>query len=596
MSVIDPRTRLKVRRVLRRQKRQLETVTAQADDDIDRHVLRRFGNLMAVRRFVLVWSVFLVLLGIGALWQVRAMDKHYLTTAPASGGTYREGIIGSLTNLNPLFATTSVDSAAARLIFSGLFKVAPSGKIVGDLAKSYSVSENEKVYTVKFKEGVRWHDGTDFSVDDVVFTYKSIQNADVRSPLYESWRGIGVKKIDDTTVEFTIPNTLSSFPYALTNGIVPRHLLAGVAAADLRSATFNNTKPVGTGPYKFTTLEIVGNNAENRQERLALAKNEDYFEPMQGPDNVVLQAYPNQEAMIEDFEARAIQSMVGLSSLPEEYAADESVKLVSVPLASAVMAFFNNSSPMLTDAKVRMALVQSVRTDELRGLLGYSAVAVDSPFLKSHFSYDPDITQQPFDPVNAAKLLDEAGWLQQTDGGRTKDGKPLKIRLVSQSLSEYAAIAQRLQQNWKEAGLDVEVILQPEEDIQSGAIARHDYDVLLYGISIGHDPDVFAYWHSSQMDPNAPTRLNLSEYKNDVADEALEAGRTRSDPSLRKVKYKPFLEVWRNDAPALAIYQPRFLMIVRGTFEGFEDGQLNIPTDRFFSIGSWKIRNAVVVK
>lgn len=594
MPVVDRRTRLKVRRLLRRQKSQLESVTAQADDGINRHVLRRFGNLIAVRRFVLAWTAFVFLLGIGAIWQVRGMDKHYLTTAPASGGIYREGIIGSLTNVNPMFATTSVDTAAARLIFSGLFKVSPSGRIVGNLAKDYKVSDNGKTYTISLRDNVRWHDGESFSADDVLFTYKSIQNADARSPLYESWRGVSITKIDDHTVEFTIPNVLSSFPYALTNGIVPRHLLENVVPTDLRSASFNS-RPIGTGPYVFKTIEIIGSNPEERQERLALTKNAGYFEPMEGPEGVVLQSYRSEEAMLEDFDAQAVQSMVGLTSLPEEYSDTEDVKVVSAPLTSAVMAFFNNSSPYLNDPKVRAALVQSVRTDELRSVLGYSAVAVDSPFLKSHFTYDETITQRPFDFAHAQALLDDAGWTLQ-DGIRTKEGQKLKLRLVSQSLSEYTAITQKLQQSWKELGIEVDVMLQPEADVQSGAIARHDYDVLLYGISIGYDPDVFVYWHSSQVDPNAPVRLNLSEYKNDTADEALEAGRTRVDQSLRKVKYKPFLEVWRDEAPALAIYQPRFLMVVRGTFEGFEDGQLSTATDRFYSIGNWKIRNAVVVK
>ncbi len=139
-------------------------------------------------------------------------------------------------------------------------------------------------------------------------------------------------------------------------------------------------------------------------------------------------------------------------------------------------------------------------------------------------------------------------------------------------------------------------ILQAESDIQSGAISRHSYDVLIYGISIGYDPDVFAYWHSSQADPNSAAHLNLSEFRNDVADKALEGGRTRIDEDLRKVKYEPFLKVWRDEAPAIALYQPRFLMVVQGTFDGFQEGQLAQATNRFYSLPNWKVRNTQVVK
>lgn len=596
MPIIDRRTRLKARRALRKQKRQFESVTQQADDNLDRHVVRRFGRLVAVRRFVIIWVCLILLLAIGAAWQVRGLDKYYLSTEPASGGTYREGIVGSFTNASPLFATSSVDASVSKLLFSGLFKVAPSGKVIGDLATGYSVDPSGKIYTVTLRENVRWHDGEPFKLEDVLFTYKLIKNPETRSPLLESWRGVSVKKIDERTVSFTVPNPLSSFPYAMTNGIVPMHLLEKVTPADLRSSPFNTIQPVGTGPFAFNTLEVVGTDLESRQERIALTKNDDFYESNGGPNNVVLRSYRSEDTMLKDFEEQVIQSMVGLSFVPEEYVDHEEVQLVSVPLTSAVMAFFNNSSAALNDVKVRQALLQAVNIDELRALLQYSSVAVDSPFLKSHFSYDPAVVQHGYDEAATQSLLKEAGWAKGEDGKLAKDGKTMKLRLVSQSLSEYAAITQKLQQIWAALGVEVEAILQPEEDIQSGAIARHDYDVLLYGISIGYDPDVFAYWHSSQADATSGARLNLSEYKNATADESLESGRTRIDEDLRKVKYKPFLDVWKADVPALAIYQPRFVMVVSGTFEGFENGQLSSATDRFYSIGQWKIRNAVVVK
>lgn len=596
MPIIDRRTRLKARRAIRQQRRQMEAVTAQADDNINRHVLRRFGRLVEVRRFVIIWVALILLLGIGALWQVRGMDKYYLETKPVAGGTYREGIIGSFTNASPLFATSSVDSAVSRLVFSGLFKVSPEGKVLGDLATKLDVDEEGKIYTVTLRENVRWHDGESFNADDVVFTYKAIQDRETRSPLRSSWEGVKIKKINDYKVTFEITNALSSFSYALVNGIVPEHILANVPNAELRSSNFNTINPIGTGSFKLKTLDVVGQDVSSRQERVALTKYSDYHEANNGPENIVIRTYRDDDAMLNDFEAQIIQSMVGLGFMPDNLLEKDDVRALTVPLTSAVMAFFNNSAPVLSDAKVRQALVQGVDSNAIRKGLSVSSIAVDSPFLKSHFAYNPDIVQLPYDKTKALALLDEAGWTLNEQGIRTKDGKELKLRLVSQSLSEYSAITKELQKSWSELGIAVDAVLQPEEDIQAGAIARHDYDVLLYGISIGYDPDVFAYWHSSQFDPNATSRLNFSEYQNEAADSALEAGRTRLDEELRKVKYQPFLQAWRDDAPAVAFYQPNFTMIVRGTFEGFEGGQLSTATDRFYSVGEWKIRNDTVIK
>ena len=152
----------------------------QADEELNRLFFRRFSRLQAVRRFVAVWTVLVLLLGLGALWQVRGMDSFYLTTAPIDGGVYREGIIGTFTNANPLFATTSVDTSVSKLIFSGLFKISTRGEVVGDLADKVDVDSRVIIYTVTLRDGVYWQDGQKFSADDVVFTYKTMQNPAAR--------------------------------------------------------------------------------------------------------------------------------------------------------------------------------------------------------------------------------------------------------------------------------------------------------------------------------------------------------------------------------------------------------------------------------
>ncbi|MEJ0073069.1 MAG: hypothetical protein WDN27_03245 [Candidatus Saccharibacteria bacterium] len=88
--------------------------------------------------------------------------------------------------------------------------------------------------------------------------------------------------------------------------------------------------------------------------------------------------------------------------------------------------------------------------------------------------------------------------------------------------------------------------------------------------------------------------MNFSEYKSPTADAALEAGRTRLDPALRVIKYQPFLQAWQADAPALGLYQPRFLYITRGTVYGLADHPLNTDSDRYDSVQNWEIHTAKV--
>jgi peptide/nickel transport system substrate-binding protein len=595
MPLIDRKTQLKARRAVRNQKRAVEQATALADDSIERLFLKRFSRLLRVRRFVLVWTGFVLLLSSGVFWQLGTLDTFYLKSSPVAGGTYREGIVGVFTNANPLFATSSVDSSISRLVFSSLFVANSQGELLGDLASGIEVDELGKIYTVSLRDDIKWHDGEAFNADDVVYTYNTIQDPQARSPLLSSWKGVKVKKVDNLTVKFELPNTFSSFQFALTNGIVPEHILSEEDPADLRSASFNTLGAIGTGPFVIRTIEVVGTDIDTRQERIAMNAYEQYHSNVPGVDSIVIRSYRSNEAMLADFDDQVIQSMVGYSGPIDDVAGDD-IQVLSAPLTSSVMVFLNNSNPILSNQKIRQALVQATNVESIRKTLDFQPVQSDSPFLKSQFPYNPDIVQLPYNPAKATALLDEAGWILGADGIRMKDGLPLRLRLVSQSLSDYSKIAQLLQKEWVAIGVEVEAILQPEADIQTGSLARHDYDVLLYGISIGYDPDVFAYWHSSQTDPNAQTKLNLSEYKSDIADDALEAGRTRIDTELRNIKYEPFLKAWRDDAPAIALYQPRFTMIVRGTFEGFNSGQIKQAVDRFRSISNWKIRNDQVLK
>jgi peptide/nickel transport system substrate-binding protein len=123
-------------------------------------------------------------------------------------------------------------------------------------------------------------------------------------------------------------------------------------------------------------------------------------------------------------------------------------------------------------------------------------------------------------------------------------------------------------------------------------LSGHGYDALLHGIAVGVDPDVFAYWHSSQgSDSNSMNRLNFSQYRSALADEALEAGRTRQDSEIRAVKYEQFLSAWQSDAPAVSLYQPRYYYIYRGKLHNFEPKSINSASGRLANVHNWAVRD-----
>lgn len=586
--------KLRVRRRLRIKRRQVEALGSQAEEHLERNLFRRLERFRSVRRFVWSWLLLIVLLGGCMVVQLRALGGYYQTLQPVAGGTINEGIVGSFTNANPVYATSSVDLAVSHLLFSSLYTYDDKNQLVGNLARGpWQVNADDTVYTIKIREGVKWHDGKPLTAEDVAYTYRVIQNPDAKSPLNASWQDITVEALDTYTVQFTLPNPLGSFPYSLTNGIIPQHVLKNITMTAMRSTPFNTASPIGSGPFRWQAIEVTGSSPKDRQERVALQRFNDYFEGSPGLSNFVVHSFRDQQDMINSFRSQRINAMAGLSEVPSQLRNDRGIRQYNLPLTAGVMSFFKTSEGVLADVDVRKALVAGADRQTILDSLGYPAKAVREPFLQGQLGYDAAFAQGGRNASEAASLLDSSGWKLGSNGVRSKDKQQLSFTLYAEKTAEYAKVAKLLQQQWKEIGVDVRLELQETADFQS-TLAFHSYDALLYGISIGNDPDVYAYWSSAQADMRASSRLNFSEWQSDVADSALEAGRTRTDPALRAVKYRPFLQTWQKDAPALGLYQPRLLYITRGEIFNLHEHYINTAADRFNNVHQWKIRQAAV--
>lgn len=587
--IFDETAKRRWRRIFKRRRREAIQLGQQADEKIESLLIRRFDRLVHVRRFMLMWvALFVVMLFAGVL-QYRNLSAYYQELRPAAGGIYNEGTVGTFTNANPIYATGLTDLAVSRLVFSGLFKYDNNNSLVGDLAEKYDLNATQTRYTIYLKKNIKWHDGEKLTADDVAFTYKTIQNSEAQSPFYTTWQGITVTKHDEYTLHFDLPNSLGAFPHSLTNGILPQHILQKIPPSQLRSASFN-TAPVGTGPFMWRFVNVSGSTVDSRQQHISLSAYKDYWQGQPKLDSFSIITFANQERLIEAFKKKQLNAISGLNTVPEELAGGKNVDVHPTPITGAVMAFFNNSRPPLGSPNIRKALVSSVDTSKVVSLLSYPVLKINSPLLPIHIGYDPGAVQLAYDPAAAAKLLEQEGWQKTADGPRVKDGQPLKLTLRSQDTPEYIKVSKFLQGEWAKAGINVAVHYHSNEDLQRTFIAGHDYDILLYGISIGVDPDVFAYWHSSQASISSAGRLNLSEYKSTTADQSLEAARTRSDPALRIPKYKSFLNAWRQDAPALALYQPNFIYVTNGPVFNYSRKSYNSGADRFYNVHEWMVR------
>ncbi|TAH32401.1 hypothetical protein EYC59_06025 [Candidatus Saccharibacteria bacterium] len=590
----DRTTRLRLRRLFRRRQRQMESAAQEAEAQFENNLIARFDRLLQVKRFAFGWTLLVILLIFCTVAQTMALSSFYQTTQPVAGGVYNEGIIGSYSNANPIYATGAVDSAVSRLLFAGLLKYDNHNTLTGDLASSFNVDASGRQYTVTLKSGLKWHDGKPLTAKDVVFTYHTIQNPDATSPLLSAWQGIQISATNATTVRFDLPGTLSSFPHSLTTGIIPEHILGKVPADQLRSSNFNTLHPVGAGAYEWRMIETSNTaNPDKATTFIALKPFKGYVGGEPALSSFIVRAYPTKERLIAAFRDREVNAMAGLNEVPEELKDDTSVTVHNFPSSAALMTFFKTSEGVLSEVAVRQALVKGADTKAILQGLSYQARPVNEALLIGQLGYDSKYQQAGYDPAAAAAQLQAAGWVAGKDGIRSKNGQELAFRLYAQDTPENKYVTDKLVANWRSIGVQVAPFLQQNTDFQT-TLKLHNYGALLHGISIGSDPDVYAYWDSAQADVRSATRLNFSEYKSSAADAALESGRTRTDPALRVIKYRPFLQAWQTDAPALGLYQPRFLYITRGPVYDLEQHTLNSETDRYNSVAEWKIHTAKV--
>ncbi len=581
-------SKAKAKRVFRSRRRQVGELTDSASRNIDRHVFRQLPNFAEVGRFIGAWVLLFLLLIAGLVYQSRGLRQYYMTPQAIAGGVLSEGIVGTYTTPNPLFASTTIDLSVSKLIFNSILSYDDDGNLVNDLAASISRSENGLRYTVKLRDDVYWHDGQKFSSKDVAYTYKAIQNSDTRSPYFVSWQGIKIETPDELSVIFTLPSALNPFPHSLTNGIVPAHILESQSFDELRGSDFNS-RPVGTGPFKLNRVVRLDDfETIQKRQRVELDRNNGYHKGSPKIDAMVIYALSDEADLRDNLNRHTIDAAV-FNSYPQ-FIPDSSGNYVvqSVPLLAGSYLFFNTSKQPFDNVEFRRALALGTNTTKLLGGLGYPAGEVNGPLMKYQVGYDADIVQPEYNADEARKILDSLGWVVgSTSSIRMKEGIPLSINLLTLENSDFSRVASTLQGLWRDdLGIRLDITTKKPLELQP-AILQHNYDTLIYGISIGSDPDVYAYWHSSQA---ANDRFNLSMYKSEAVDAALEAGRTRPDIALRAAKYKPFLEAWQKDVPAIGIYQPMMFYVSTSQIHGFNPRSINTISDRFYNVHLWQIR------
>ncbi len=556
-------------------------------------------QLMHLPRFLspkesLFMKLLLSLMGVSLIIMGTKFVSDRTEQVPDVGGSYEEAAVGQPRLINPILTNANdTDLDIIRLVFSGLMRVDGSGRLVPDLAESVTTSEDGKTYTAKLRSGVKWHDGSPFTSQDVVETINYIKTPAWKSPLAGQFKNVDVKADGDLTVIFTLQAPFEPFLSTLTVGLLPAHLWHDVKPENAARAELN-LKPIGTGPFHFKSL--VKDTKGNIRAYL-LARNEDYYDKPAHLTSIGFKFYPDFSSAEEALKGHKAD---GISFLPLELRDDvqnlRTTDIITLKLPQYTAVFFNlKKNEALKSKAVRQALSLAVdRTKIIRDILKNSAEPARGPIPPGFIGYATDTSGSVYDLTKAADLLDQDGWKLDDDGIRKQDVKDAKgkvtgktnlaITLVTVDSKENVAVAEAVKDAWVGLGVQTELSVVPASRIQKDVIRPRDYDALLYGEIVGADPDLYPFWHSSQATEQG---LNLSMFANRTADALLEQSRTTANDEERAADYQKFQAILADEMPAAFLYRPTYVFGMSRKIKGFNVQTIFTPADRFADITDW---------
>ncbi|NCN22511.1 hypothetical protein GW934_03415, partial [Candidatus Falkowbacteria bacterium] len=163
--------------------------------------------------------------------------------------------------------------------------------------------------------------------------------------------------------------------------------------------------------------------------------------------------------------------------------------------------------------------------------------------------------------------------------------KSLKLELTTVDTGSNLVVAEKVKSYWQELGVEIEIKAVSGEQIIE-IIKKRDFQVLLYGQVIGGDPDIYAFWHSSQIDSG----LNLAGYNNETVDRLLVEARTINNLEERMGKYKEIQKELLNDVPVIFLYSPAYTYVQAKDLRGFSGQVLIEAGNRFNDIENWYLK------
>jgi peptide/nickel transport system substrate-binding protein len=472
--------------------------------------------------------------------------------------------------LGPLFSSAGFEQQMIRLVLGALYKLSDTLVPVPELAERWEVSADSKVYTFYLRSGVKWSDGQPWSADDVVFTME--RAIDKRSASILAGRLIGIKGAKDYSeqkadkvagIEVPSPNVVRitldqpDAAWLTTLGqfsgfcVLPKHILKDVPPDQLKQHAFSLAPNVGAGAYTFVRYET--------DQFAELRANPNYFRGKPAVDRIFLKILTPDVGVAQlergelDVMNLPISDAARLKSVP-------SLTITSVRSPSLSQIGINNERPYFQDKRVRQAIYYAIdRKSIVASIMGGEAEVNSSPVIGPDWVGTPEINPYPYDPAKAKQLLKDANW-----------NASQKVEMIfTAGNKEQDAYGPVIQQQLREAGMDVSLRLIEAAELRRRYVDGTDFDLFLFGGGLYRaEPSLTGiYYYKKNF---TPAGGNGTHYSNPKVDELLDAGVATSDLQKRKAIYGDIAKIINDDAPTIFLFSPNSLYGVNKRLKGFK--------------------------
>lgn len=516
------------------------------------------------------------------------------TSQPAESPAKTEPVVlkigwtGKPDTLNPAYAFLSEAYTIFDLTYGTLTHEDPSGKYVGGLASDWKKSDDGLIWTFTLRDNLKWHDGTPFTADDMVWAI----NAVMKDP--KGWSTSAnyvsgfkeVKALDPGTIQLTLDSPIGNMEYRLSflYAVSRKDFEKFKTAEELQN--FANDKLIGTGPFKLNTFE-------KDKGILILDANPDYYGGRPKIDQVIFQTFDNEDAMVQALKVGDIDMITQVPSAAfNTVKAFDNVKALQPPgrsfselIINSVPAT-NNPQPKrnaaLTDPKVREAIATAINKQDIVDIvlqgLGKPGTTIVPPSLGGGFWFNDSIKNPDFSLDKANQILEEAGYKKGADGIRAKGNDKLEIRLqFPNNRPNYPRIADLIAGWLDQIGIKATPEAADPDALTAAVTPTGDYDLVIWGWGADPDPDfILSVLTSDQFVQGG---WSDSGYSNPKYDELYKQQQKTVDPATRQKIVKEMQQIAFEDRPYIVLYYDDYLQAYRSDrFKNFIESPLGIDT------------------